>query len=166
MRLIITRLLQFSILLTVTGCDSNNDTNSIETRLVQDKELINSKCSKPEEINRLLLQQTWFHTEKFRNVSMVFGHYSFSYYKTPGDINNNTEGSFCINGKDLNVQYYKTTYLPNDVSFNSDSIVSISFGGNIYPLSTDTLSLIELTDKLLTIKINSNNETHTFYRKN
>ncbi len=152
--------------LAVVGCGNNNNANSIEDRIAQEKYLTEGMCCNPEEVDRHLLQQTWFHSENFENVAMVFGQYSFSYYKTPGDFENHTEGAFCIDRKDLKIKYFKTTFQPNGIEFNKDSIITIKFGAKIKPLATDILKIIKLTTKKLAIKIHSTNEEQTFYRRN
>ena len=147
------------------GCSEESKVNTIENEIQNRTKLVEGKCTKPEMLNRTLLQQTWFHSDKFIKVGIVFDQTSFTYYKnTDNSTEKRIEGAFCINGKDLIVRYYKVDYVPSKIDFKSTN-TTISFSRKIRPLNEGGITVIELTKKIMTLKFNGEDGTHTFYRR-
>ncbi|MCJ8305126.1 hypothetical protein [Shewanella sp.] len=133
---------------------------------IVESELVAGMCQKEEKLDRWLLQQTWFHSEQFSKIAMVFDHVGFSLYKKDEPIGDRVDGAFCINGNDLIVRYYKTSFVPNSFEFSSFSDWSIKLGRKTKPLGEDIFTVNELTKNKITIRLKNDNREYVFYRKN
>lgn len=55
---------------------------SFEEVMAEGSRLVEGKCKKDENVDRWLLQQTWFYDEQFSDLAGAFDQVSFSFYKT------------------------------------------------------------------------------------
>ncbi len=131
----------------------------------QELALVQGKCTNPENIDRWLLQQSWFYDEQFTQLAGAFGQSSFSLYERGGKIGQRTEGAFCIAGNDLVVRYFKTRHVPVDFEFRSLSDWTIKLGTKLEPAGDDRYSVQELTSKRMVLSFASDGREHVFYRK-
>jgi len=150
----------------MAGFIDDDVTDSSEKILEQKLKIVQGKCTESEKLDRWLLQQTWFHSDNFSEVAMVFDQVSFSFYKKGESIENQIEGAFCINGNDLIVRYYETKIFPKGFDFKSISDWSIKYGSKIKPLEEDIVTVKKLTKKQIWLKFHGNNNEYVFYRKN
>ena len=49
------------------------DSNDREGLRMQERQLLEERCSGPEAVNRQYLQQSWFHSPEFREIAVSFG---------------------------------------------------------------------------------------------
>ncbi|MGB1800513.1 MAG: hypothetical protein ACPHLK_06755 [Gammaproteobacteria bacterium] len=125
--------------------------------------LIRGKCSGTEQINRNLLQQSWFYDEKFNELAGAFGTYGFTLYEQNSEDNKRKEGSFCIEGNNLYVRYFDRRFVPVKVRLFEGVI---EYGTKIKPLDEDLFTIKELNKDIMVILIRSDGKEKAFYRKN
>ena len=118
----------------------------------QDRELSEGKCKTTGQVNRQLLQQTWFFDEEKTDFGMIFDYYSFSDYSKPEQTN----VSFCIDGKSLIATQY---YFVPDFSVNSDKIVS-----KLHAFPSVEMNVETLTENKIVFRFPASKETLTLYR--
>src|SRR5690606_31195625 len=104
------------------------DPSDQSARTALEQKFIEGKCVEGEQINRWLLQQSWFYDPEFTQLAGAFGQNSFSLYEKGDDFKLKNEGAFCISGKNLYVTYYQSKWVPRKISFKEDSILSIKMG--------------------------------------
>lgn len=126
-------------------------------------QLLESRCTKPELVNRSLLQQTWFYDQSFTQLAGAFDQHGFSFFGWDGPAEDSVEGVFCIDGRDLLVQYVDRKLVPTSVSISE---MSIKFGTKLTPMSKDTFVIRELTTDRMILTFASDGKDHVFYRKN
>jgi hypothetical protein len=136
-----------------------------EQRAIVDALSQGQQCTQPEEIERSLLQQTWFHDEASTRVAGLFGQTSFGLYSGDARTLMETEGAFCISGRELRVRYYEKQHVPISITLGDPHGIRIEFGAKIIPLGTDRLTVIELTDKHMLLRFESDGSDRSFYRR-
>ena len=129
--------------------------------------LITSMCgevnAEEEQVDRWLLQQSWFYDADFEELAGAFGRRGFNLFERNSGSESLVEGVFCIKGKNLLVRYIDTSWYPIKVNW---SALSVEFGFKIKPLGQDTFSVRELSEDRMILVFASSGEEHVFYRKN
>jgi hypothetical protein len=141
------------------------DSNDREALRMQERQLVEDRCSGPEAVNRQYLQQSWFHSLEFREIAVAFGDVGFSFYQEGAPIHDSIQGAYCVDGTNLIVEYFSVDYVPIGIRFDSPLSWQISFGRRITPSGGDTLHVRKLTENILTIAFESSGQEDTFYRK-
>jgi hypothetical protein len=136
-----------------------------EQRVIIDSLSQEQRCTEPEEIERSLLQQTWFHDEASTRVAGLFGQTSFGLYSGDEQTPVETHGAFCISGKELRVRYYERQHVPISMAFGDPHGITIKFGAKIIPLEPDRISVLELTDRHMLLRFESGGSDRRFYRR-
>ena len=143
--------------------DSLGASRTIEEIAAEEAKLVDGKCSHPELIDRWLLQQSWFHDERFTKLAGAFGQSSFGLYQEGGMGQEPLEGAFCIDGNNLVVRYFKRRYVPVGLR---PGALTIEFGTKLHAMGEDTYVVQELTEERLVLTFASDGLDHVFYRKN
>lgn len=139
---------------------------SIEATLEQEARLVQGRCTKTEEIDRWLLQQSWFYDQQFTDVAGAFGQSSFGMFERGNPKHSLIEGAFCIEGRNLFVRYFKEYYIPSGFEFRSPSDWAIKYSSKLVPLEEDVFAVQELSKKRMILKFVSDGSEHVFYRRN
>lgn len=166
------KLLSFVLLpvLTVTLALYFYSNKSISGDSISEEKALEGVCTKPEKIDRWLLQQSWFYDSGHKNIAGAFGQTSFSLYpknkKSDSKHKKELEALFCIDGNELNIIYYETKFHPNSISFGNGSIVSVSFGRKLKLLGEDVVQVTGLTEEKMTLVFENRGTKYELYRKN
>ena len=131
------------------------DTSELE------ESFVSGRCEKAEEVDRWLLQQTWFHDPAFASLAGVFGNHSFGLYDQHDPLNE-VEGAFCIDGNDLMVRYYERSFVPVAADLTK---LSVKFGVKLSPMHKDVFTVRELSKDKMVLVFASDSREHVFYRK-
>lgn len=130
------------------------------------QEFVKGKCTEKEQIDRWLLQQSWFYDPEFKKLAGAFGQNNFSLYEKDDNLKKRKEGAFCISGKKLFVTYYQTKYVPRKISFKNDSVFSINMGIKLKKLNDEIINVIKIDEKKIKLFFQNENKEYIFYRKN
>ena len=156
--------------LTVASAFYLYSNKSISGDPISEEKALEGICTKPEKIDRWLLQQSWFYDSNYENIAGAFGQTSFSLYpenkKPDSKHKKELEALFCINGSELNIIYYETKFSPNSISFGNGSIVSVGFGRKLKLFSNDVVQVTGLTEKKMTLFFEGSGKQYELYRKN
>ena len=130
-----------------------------------EQKLVEGKCTEEEQINRWLLQQSWFYDPEFNQLAGAFGQNNFSIYEKSNDFKLKNEGVFCISGENLYVTYYQTKYVPKKISFKEDSVFSIKMGTKLKRLNDEIINVRKIDENKIKLFFQNENKEYVFYRK-
>ncbi len=153
-------LLTFLGILAINSKDviDSNDPNYDDLYQERMLSLVNNRCSGPEGIDRRLLQQSWFYTENFQDIAVVFGQASFSLHE-PREFSTLKEGAYCIEGSTLQVQYFTTEFVPTNFDFGE-----LTFSPKISRENTGKIVITRLDSNEMSFILDEGEE-QTVYRK-
>jgi len=124
--------------------------------------LVRDQCTRPEIVDRRLLQQSWYYDSAFQKLAGAFAESTFVWFRD-GDPTHLVEGAFCISGSDLMVTYFERQFVPVSVKPAS---LAIEFGVKLKPLGKDTFKVEKLDEHRLVLFFESDRREHVFFRKN
>ena len=126
-----------------------------------DRELSEGECKVKEQLNRYLLQQTWFFDEDKTGFGMIFGYYGFS--NSSDTIW--TQASFCIDGKSIiaTYYYYEPDYYEPDASVNREYIRAET-NSTLRTLPNIEMVVETLTENRLVFWLPASKEKLSLYR--
>jgi hypothetical protein len=153
-----------SLLVAWFAWDARGATHSLDEELAFVDSLSKGKCTKPDEVDRWLLQQSWFHDEASTRLAGIFGQANFGFYIDEPLQQEEVHGAFCISGKELLVRYYERRHVPTSIAFGDPHGVEIKFGVKIVPAGTDRILVRELTSKHMVLHFESSGKEREFYR--
>lgn len=142
------------------------DPSDRSARTALEQKLIEGKCKEKEQINRWLLQQSWFYNPEYTQIAGAFGQNSFSLYEKSNDFKLKNEGAFCVSGKSLYVTYYQSKWVPRKISFKENTVLSIKMGLKLKKLNDEIINVEEIDEKKIKLFFKNENKEYVFYRKN
>lgn len=135
-----------------------------EERAIVDA-LSKGRCTEPDEVDRWLLQQSWFHDAAATRLAGIFGSSSFGLYNDDDLQPLETHAAFCISGREMRVRYYERQPVPISIGWGDPHGIEIKFGTRVVPGGSDRIAVRELTYEHMLLHFESDGRERRFYRR-
>ncbi len=131
--------------------------------IIQEYELIRDKCTGPENLDRELLQQTWFHDVELTDRAGMIGLVSYNINEPGESIKPWFRGAFCIEGDYLYTVSFERSFEPSEPRRNERGNWVREYVRTLTPVSEGRVMVNHLDEHKLILKF-PDHPAVTFYR--